>query len=419
MLIGEGCCDSIIDKKRIEELVKQSFLSYNFKNKKVLVIIPDNTRSAPVGLFFKLFYFLLINKVKKLDFLIALGTHPPLSFEQINKLIGISFFERKEKYKNINIFNHKWDDPSGLCKIGEITKEEIEELSEGLCKEKVTIVINKLIFNYEILIIISPVFPHEVVGFSGGNKYFFPGIAGPEIIHFFHWLGALITSPQIIGKKYTIIRKIINKASSFIKLHKLCFGLVVSDKGLNGLYIGTPEEAYEKAADLSNHIHIIYKEKPFKQVLASAPKMYDDIWTAGKCMYKLESVVENGGELIIYAPHIREISYTHGKIIDQIGYHIKDYFLTYMDRFKNIPKAIMAHSTHVKGIGIFKNNKEFPRIKVTLATGISKERCEKVNLGYKDFKKIDLIKWQNKEKEGILFVSKAGEILYQLKTKRS
>ena len=81
--------------------------------------------------------------------------------------------------------------------------------------------------------------------------------------------------------------------------------------------------------------------------------MYDDLWTAAKGMYKMEPAIADGGEVIIYAPHVSEISYTHGRLIDEIGYHCRDYFLAQWDRFKHYPGGILAHSTHVKGLGTF------------------------------------------------------------------
>ena len=184
--------------------------------------------------------------------------------------------------------------------------------------------------------------------------------------------------------------------------------------GLAGLFIGPPEEAYEHAADLSAKLHIIYVDKPFKRVLSVMPEMYDDLWTAAKGMYKLEPAIADGGEVVIYAPHITEISYTHGRIIDQIGYHVCDCFLKQWERFKDYPWGVLAHCTHLRGIGTFENGLEKPRIQVTLATGIPEERCRRVNLGYLDPATIDMAEWEGREDEGILVVHKAGEMLYKI-----
>jgi nickel-dependent lactate racemase len=278
------------------------------------------------------------------------------------------------------------------------------------------VAINKLIFDYDQLFILGPVFPHEVVGFSGGHKYIFPGIAGAEIINFFHWLGAVVTNPLVNGNKWTPTRRLVEKAASFIKMPRTLFAMVAVENNLKAIFIGDCLTAWEKAADLSEQVHIVYKDRSYHTVLGIAPEMYDDIWTAGKVMYKLEPIVADGGTLIIYAPHIGEISYTHGKVIDQIGYHTRDYFRKQWDKFKDFPNGVIAHSTHVKGIGTYINGVEKPRINVTLATGISRQRCEKVNLGFMDPAKINITDYENKENEGILLVRYAGEMLYRLKS---
>jgi nickel-dependent lactate racemase len=189
---------------------------------------------------------------------------------------------------------------------------------------------------------------------------------------------------------------------------------VSNKEEFKGIFIGDCVETWEKAADLSAKVNIVYKDKPYKTVLGIAPKMYDEIWTAGKVMYKLEPVIADGGMLIIYAPHIKEVSVTHGKTIEQVGYHTRDYFLKQWNKFRNFPRGALAHCTHVKGIGTYNNGVEKPRINVVLATGISRERCKKINLGYMDPEQIDIANYEGKEDKGILVVHNAGETLYRL-----
>jgi nickel-dependent lactate racemase len=352
--------------------------------------------------------------VAALDYLVALGTHQPMGEEALNHLVGVTAEERRTTFSGVNIFNHRWDLPETFVTIGTIPKEEIGAISNGLLVQDVTVTLNKLIHEYDQLIVCGPVFPHEVVGFSGGNKYFFPGISGAEVINFTHWLGALMTSFEVIGSGYTPVRAVIDRAASLIDVPRLCFSMVVTYDGLAGLFIGSPEASWEQAADLSAQLHITYVEKPFQRVLSIMPELYDDIWTAAKGMYKLEPVIAAGGEVIIYGPHITEISYTHGHIIDEVGYHVRDYFVKQWERFRGYPWGVLAHSTHVRGIGAYENGIERPRIQVTLATGIPQERCERVNLGYLDPQKIDVDAWAGREDEGILVVPKAGEMLYKL-----
>jgi len=185
--------------------------------------------------------------------------------------------------------------------------------------------LNTLIFDYDQILICGPVFPHEVVGFSGGNKYFFPGVAGPEIIDFTHWLGALMTSYEVIGSGYTPVRAVIDRAAALIDRPVACFSLVTTHEGLHGLYFGNAQEAWERASALSSQVHIVWVARPFRRVLSIMPHLYDDLWTAAKGMYKMEPAVADGGEVVIYAPHIDEVSYTHGKLLDEVGYHCRDY----------------------------------------------------------------------------------------------
>lgn len=416
LLIGCGGEGKIFEEKEVYALAEKAFSSLSLKDKRILVLIPDHTRTCPVGLFFRIFFDLLGSQVKNLDYLLALGTHQPLSEEKILARVEISPSVRKGKYARVNFYNHLWDKEETFKTVGIIPAARIREITNGLFGEEVVIKVNKLIFDYDQVIILGPTYPHEVVGFSGGNKYIFPGIAGREIINFFHWLGAIITNPIINGVKDTPVRKVIDEAASFINVPILSFNLVALGEKLAGLFIGEPKEAFSCAADLSARLHIIYKNEPFKKILGITPLMYDDLWVAGKVMYKLEPIVADAGELIIYAPHINEVSYTHGRIIDKIGYHVRDYYLKQWDRFKDIPGGVMAHSTHVRGIGTFENGKENPRIKVTLATGIPEEKCRKINLGYLNPSAINIKEWEGKEDKGILLVPKAGEILYRLKS---
>ena len=404
-----------LDPARVQSLVAAACPAEDYRGKKILLIVPDGTRTAPVDLFFKALHEQLAGQAKAFDVMIALGTHQPMSTEAICERLGISSAEREGAYRNVQLINHEWNNPAALTSIGTIPAEDISALSEGLFTMPVEVKVNRRLFDYDRLIIIGPVFPHEVVGFSGGNKYLFPGVSGPEVLNFFHWLGAVVTNPMIIGNKWTPVRKVVDRAGSMVGVPKLCFCLVVHDNGLSGAFAGTAEAAWDKASDLSSQLHITYKGKPFHTILSCAPKMYDELWVGGKCMYKLEPVLADGGELIIYAPHIREISATHGEAIEKIGYHCRDYFLKQWDLFKDCPWGTLAHSTHVRGIGSYENGVEKCRARVTLATGIPRETCERINLGYRDPGSINPDNYAGREEEGVLLVPKAGEMLFQLR----
>jgi nickel-dependent lactate racemase len=399
----------------VRSVVEQACPSKDYRDKRVLLIVPDGTRTAPIGLFFKTLHAQIGSVTKAFDVLIALGTHPPMSEEAICERLEISSQERSEQYANVGVFNHQWDHPDALRQIGIIPEAEIAQLSNGLFSIPVEVKINRRLFGYDQVIIVGPVFPHEVVGFSGGNKYLFPGVSGPEVLNFFHWLGAVITNPMIIGHKWTPVRRVVDRAAGMVQIGKLCFCLIIDHGKLAGIFAGSPEIAWAEASELSRQVNITYKEKPFHTILSCAPPMYDEMWTAGKCMYKLEPVLADGGELIIYAPHLHEISVTHGELIEEIGYHCRDYFLKQWDRFKDYPWGVLAHSTHVHGIGTYENGIEKPRARVTLATRLSPELCRKINFGYRNPDEIRPEDFANREDEGILMVPKAGEMLFRLR----
>ena len=404
-----------VDANQVAEVMALTCPVEYYRGKKILAIVPDGTRTAPVGLLFQTLFRQIGGVTKNLDILVALGTHQPMSEAAICERLDLTPDQRRGEFASVQFFNHAWNDPSQLRNIGTIPADEISKLSKGFFAMDVPVEINKLVFEYDQVIIIGPVFPHEVVGCSGGNKYLFPGVGGPQILNFFHWLGAVVTNPMIIGNKWTPVRAVVDRAGSMVSVSKLCFCMVVDGPNLAGIYAGSPESAWDQASDLSRRLHITYKDHAFKIILSCAPKMYDELWTGGKCMYKLEPVLADGGELIIYAPHITEVCVTHGKTLHEVGYHCRDYFVKQWDKFKHYPWGVLAHSCHVYGLGSYENGKETPRARVTLATGIPPDVCRRINLGYCDPKSINPLDYANREQEGVLLVPKAGEMLYHLK----
>src|SRR5205807_2022208 len=280
MISGKGSTTAILTTEDVQQLVARACEPLALDGKRVLVIIPDGTRTAPIPLFFRTLYEQLGRRVAQLDYLIALGTHPPMSDEAIDQLVGVPANARVEQYPNVHIFNHQWSEPEMLRTIGIISREEAENLTGGLLSEEVPVTLNRMIFDYDQLVICGPVFPHEVAGFSGGAKYLFPGIAGPDIINFTHWLGARITSMHTIGVKDTLVRRVIHRGAEFVPKPLLCLAMVLQGKELHGLYAGSYQDAFQQAADLSAQLNIIMKAHPFRSVLSQPSTMYDDLWTA-------------------------------------------------------------------------------------------------------------------------------------------
>ena len=411
----------LLEPAAVREVLVQG-LAGRFTGQKVLVLIPDHTRSLPLPMLFRQVVELLYD-ARQLDFMVALGTHPPMCEAHLLQLVGLTPEERSTTYRHIGLLNHNWDDPAVLTSLGVIENDEFRAIAgerwHASLPQSVDIRINQAVLAYDHILILGPTFPHEVVGFSGGAKYLFPGISGPDMINATHWLGALATVVGTIGIKDTPVRAMIHAAARRLPTPVTLAALTVSGHDLAGVVIGDMFEAWSAAADLSAQRHIRWCEKPFQRVLSWAPAMYDELWTGAKAMYKLEPAVALGGEVIIYAPHLDVVSHVHGKYIYEIGYHILPYFLNDWERFKHIPLGVLAHSTHVRGSGVMENGIEKPNVRVTLASQIPAEDCARLNLGYQDPATIDIAAWRDREDEGILYVPRAGEILYRLVSQRA
>jgi nickel-dependent lactate racemase len=416
LLAGQGSATGTLAPDAVEALLAGAIQRSDLAGRRVLVVVPDGTRTAPIPLLFRVLSDHLGSRAAALDYLIALGTHQPMAEPAVERLLGLSEAERLRRYPNVRVYNHRWDQAEALATIGVISAAEAAELTDGLLEREVPVRLNRMVEDYDAVLLCGPVFPHEVAGYSGGAKYLFPGIAGAEIIDFTHWLGALCTSLATIGVADTPVRRVIHRAAAFLRPEVLCVSMALDGEALHGLWVGGHREAFEAAADLSARLNVIRVPRPFRRVLSMPAERYDDLWTAAKAMYKTEPVIADGGEVVVYAPHVSEVSYTHGRLIDEVGYHVRDYFLAQWDRFRDVPGAILAHSTHVKGTGTYDaaTGTERPRIQVTLATGIPEESCRRINLGYLDPREIDPAAWEGREEEGLLVVHHAGEKLYRL-----
>jgi nickel-dependent lactate racemase len=414
-VLGSGSPEHRLDDSEVERIVDAFCAALDARGQRVLVLVPDTTRTCPVGRMFRMLHQRLAGEAARLDFLVALGTHPPLDDAQLLQLFDLTAEEREGHYSDVGLLNHAWRDPEELVEIGVLSSSEIEDVTGGLFDESVRVTCNRRVLECDRLVICGPVFPHEVAGYSGGNKYIAPGIAGAEIIDFFHWLGAIITNREIIGRKRTPVRDVIDRVAGFLPVSRSALCMVVrSDGELAGLFAGEVDAAWSAAADLSEAIHVVRHPRTYHTVVSCAPEMYDELWVGGKCMYKLEPVVADGGRLIIYAPHIRRVSATHGELIERIGYHVRDYFLGQWERFRDVPGGVMAHSTHVKGSGQWRDGREVPRIEVVLATGIPAETCRRIGLEYLHPASIDPLEYEGREEEGVLLVRRAGETLHRL-----
>lgn len=402
----------------VDETVRRGLDGCVRSGERVCVLIPDSTRTIDLTRLVPTVLDELGRRGCTVELLVALGTHQPMSEAAIGAMIGVPPQRWADRFAGVRIANHDWQGDGGLVRVGELPARLVEELSGGRLREPIPVDVNASVMAADRVLIVGPVFPHEVVGFSGGNKYLFPGVSGPEMIARTHWLGALIGSSRIIGVPgRTPVRAIIDAAAALLAPERSCVAVVTGPGGvIRGLAIGTPEQAWEHAAGWSAQVHVTYVDEPFDRALAVLPTMYPDLWTGGKGMYKLDPVIADGGTLTIYAPHVNEFSVTHGETLDRIGYHCLEYFRAQWDVFGHESLSVLAHSTHVRGDGHYDSvHGERCRIRVELATGISRERCEAAGLAWRDHRTIDPSTFGAGLPGRSIVVPHAGEQLYRLR----
>lgn len=402
--------------EQVRDFVHEQLAAVDIDGRSVCVIVPDGTRSCPLPLLLEAVHGALIRRVSRLSAVIALGTHAAMTEQELASHVGGSPTPLADRYPGMTVTNHEWWEPATFSTVGTIAASRINELSAGRLHEEVEVRLNRAVVDHDVTLIVGPVFPHEVVGFSGGNKYLFPGVAGQEVINLSHWLGALITSAELIGTRgITPVRALIDEAAALVPGDRFALCVVArSGTGrLHAVTFGAPEQAWATAAEISAQTHIRYLDAPVGRVLSLIPTRYNDMWTGAKGFYKVEPVVADGGEVVLYAPHIREISVMHPHIAE-IGYHCRDYFVKQWDRFAQLPWGDLAHSTHLRGAGTYDEaNGERCRVKVTLATGIPEDQVRAVNLDYLDPSSVDPAEWA--DDPNTLVVPDAGEILHRLR----
>ena len=416
-----GGADTVLTDEQIREFVFTQLKNHDFDGKRITFVVPDGTRHAPVDKVSKYIHEALGDRPKDVRVVIALGTHDYMSDEAIGKLMGCEPGKFDETYPGWTIYNHEWRDESVFANLGTIPKERISELTDGRLSDRdMTVHVNNMVVDTDISLILGPVLPHEVVGISGGNKYFFPGLSGHDVIDMSHWVGALITSYEMIGSTgITPVRRMIDSAAELIPSEKLLIGMIVKpgSDDLQFMAFGDSRASWEACAEVSSQVHVKYVPKAYKRVVSIIPEMYEDMWTGAKGFYKLEPVVADGGELIIYAPHIKEVSVMHPGI-EEIGYHNRQYFVGQWDKFKDHPWGELAHSTHLRGLGDYnpETGEETNRVTVTLATGIPQEIVENISLNYMDPADVDIAAFEADEET--LVVPNAGELLHRTEDQR-
>ncbi|HVE55208.1 MAG TPA: lactate racemase domain-containing protein [Pyrinomonadaceae bacterium] len=419
-VFGNGSPESDLSADELRAIVEESLTEIAPKSK-VLAIVPDKTRDDNTDLLFPFAAEILAGrKVERFDALVAQGTHAPMNSAEKRAKLGIG---DGLSVPNLGkVFDHHWSDPNELTEIGELSAEKVSELTGGLFEKAIPLTLNKLLApeNYDYVLIFGATVPHEVAGFAGGAKYFFPGISGAELTNATHWLGALAGIENIIGRVETPTRNLIEAAADFVSAKIICLTSVVTRTAedrlqTHALFAGDFRQSLRSAAEISREVHIKYVNKKFRRVVALLDEHYDELWTGGKASYKLGGIIADGGELLIYAPHLRCISDTHGAAIEKFGYapieKVKLLVAESGELEANL--CVAAHLAHVAFAGR-EGDETAPRYTITLASQIDEETCRRVNLGFLDYRNFRREDYETDAET--LIVERAGRNLYLVKS---
>ncbi len=402
-----GGADVVLDDDAVAAFVEAQFAGLDLDGRSLCLVIPDATRQCPLPLLLGAVLRAVEGRVRSCRAVVALGTHAPMTDDAMRAFVGTD---------HLAVENHAWWHDATFVSLGTLAAEDVARWSDGRLNEAVPIRLNRLVVESDVTVIVGPVLPHEVIGFSGGHKYLFPGLSGPELIDVTHWLGALITSAEIIGTKgITPVRALVEGAADLVpgERHALCVVIDHDSGRLHHAAFGDPRSAWAAAVEVAAETHIEYLDAPVRRVVSLVAPRYADLWTGAKGFYKVEPVVADGGEVILYAPHITQIASTHPGL-DTIGYHCRDWFVAHWDEVKDLPRGELAHSTHLFGAGTYDPVEgEHQRVRVTLATGIPEDVVRKANLEYLDPAALDLEALRADPET--LVVPDAGEVLYRLR----
>jgi nickel-dependent lactate racemase len=422
-VIGTGAAGLDLTPGDMRPIVDEALRSIA-PGSRVLAVVSDRTRDDNTPELFPLVsQTLAAARAASLDVLIAQGTHVAMNEADKRAKIGAGVASLPLLG---TVFDHHWDRDSELTTLGTIGADVIAAETGGLLRESVSIRLNAHLApgQYDVVLVLGATVPHEVAGFAGGAKYFFPGVAGPELTHLTHWLGALATIERVIGRIETPTRHLIEAAAAFVPAPVIALTTVSTrDQGglkTRALFAGDLRGTVRRAAEISQQVHVRYTGRRYTRVVAILDEHYDELWVGGKASYKLGSIIERGGELIIYAPHLSAISVTHGALIEKYGYAPLDRVRDMVEGSDELRAnlCVAAHLAHVAYAGDKgADGVVTPRYRITLAANLPEETCRRVNLGYLDMRTFNPHAYR--DDPDTLVVENAGRDLYLVDRERA
>jgi nickel-dependent lactate racemase len=415
-----------LSRDRVRDFLAEEVVPYVDQCRRVLVIHPDYSRNDFTHLIVPALHDLLRDQgLQRLDTLNAAGTHRRMSEAELLFKLGLipGVHDRVGK-----LHNHEYDDPAQMVVAGTIPAAFVRDKTSGHLDRALDVTVNRLLTaDYDLIVCISGTVPHEALGYSGGTKVLFPGVSGPEVIGLLHWAAVLMGIPRLIGRLANPARDVVDAGARLIfdlVGHRpvLSLNMVYTEDADHqavpqGLFLGGGPEGFAsalaEAGELSSRLHVRYLDGPLDVAVQQIPKLYDEVWTAGKGSYKLQKpgVMAQGGEIILYAPHVEAF---HSKpaldaAIRAIGYHGRDWVVDYLRRNPAFDRNVAAHVINVRGLGELVGGEERFGFRVTLASKISESECRAVGLGYRDPQSL---RREDFVGPGRLWIEEGGQWLY-------
>jgi len=378
-----------LSDQEIINAIKESLQGSSFKH--VLIIPPDITRFHSKAGFITNQYYHQLKDIADIDILPALGTHFQMSEDECKLMFG--------DIPYIKFIYHDWR--NDVVNIGEAPVDYVKEVTKDLWNEKVDFEINKLIIegNYDLILSIGQVVPHEVIGMANHSKNILVGCGGKNTINQSHMVGAVFGMEKMMGKDNTPVRKILDYGLTHFLSHlPIVFVLTVTtavkdNVSTHGLFIGPKRSLFEDAIDLSQEMNINFLDKPIKKCIVYLnPKEFKSTWLGNKSIYRTRMAIEDNGELIILGEGIKQFG--EDKIIDMLirkyGYYGRKKILKSFAENKDLQMNMSAAAHLIHGSS---DN----RFKISYAVKhLSTSEIENVNYNYLDFD--DTIKVYNPNK---------------------
>ncbi len=377
LFYSKGSINYRFSDEELKEAIFSTLKKIGEKNR-VLAIPPDITRfysyAGPLTCFAYEYYG---DKMKCV--LPALGTHYAMSEKEMSKM-----------FPTIpqDIFKvHDWR--NGLVTLGTVPEEFVSEVSGGAVKYSWPVQVDKELVegNYDLILSIGQVVPHEVIGMANYNKNIFVGTGGSEGIHKSHFLGAAYGMEKIMGRADTPVRKVLNYGSDhFAKDLPIVYIQTVVGKDENGklavkgLFIGDDVECFNLASKLSLEANFIMLDKPLKKVVVYLePDEFRSTWLGNKSIYRTRMAIDDGGELIVLAPGLKEFGEdkTIDKLIRKYGYVNTPRVLQLVDENEDLRNNLSAAAHLIHG-----SSEERFTIRYCPGAGVTKEEIESVNFAY-------------------------------------